>query len=268
MNGRDRADMYKMMIVDDEPNVVEGIRDCIKWGRYGVVVCATAYDGADALEKSHLTKPDIVIADIRMPEMNGLDMINEMRRNLPESVFIVISAFEHFEYAKRAINMGVTAYLTKPVRAREIVEKVAEAVEKLDGYKSADGVDVGGDIADCYDVIDQAKNFIEMNRRRQTDVSLEEVAAHVSLSSAYFSRLFKKETGMLFVEYVKRKKLDAAKAMLLQTNMKVYAISKRLGYKSVQYFATMFKEREGMTPGEFRAKKRGDKKYKTDTKRI
>jgi two-component system response regulator YesN len=251
--------MYKMMIVDDEPNVVEGIRDSIKWGKYGVKVCATAYDGADALKKSYQTKPDIVIADIRMPEMNGLDMISQMRSNLPGAVFIVISAFEHFEYAKRAINMGVTAYLTKPVRAREIIEKVVEAVEKLGGKSLAcgEGVALGTEPGACYDVIEDAKRFIERNRRRRMDVSLEEVAAHVSLSGAYFSRLFKKETGILFVEYMKQKKLDEAKALLVQTNMKVYDISQRLGYKSVQYFATMFKEREGMTPSEFRSKKAG-----------
>lgn len=251
--------LYRMMIVDDEPYVVEGIRDSIPWSKYGVRVCAEAYDGLSALEKARQTRPDIIIADIRMPELNGMAFIEQARAFLPEAKFILISAFAEFEWAQKALSLGVLQYLVKPVRMTEIIDAVKRAASALDAQEQARQAARRQD-ASGMEGMEAAKAYIRAHW--QENVTLSEVAAHVSFSPSYLSRRFKKETGHLFVDYVKQVKFDHAKRLLETTGMKVYEISALLGYQSVQYFTTMFKQMAGQSPFEYRQKCRDAKQGK------
>jgi YesN/AraC family two-component response regulator len=160
---------------------------------------------------------------------------------LPEARFILISAFEQFDYAREAIALEVQAYLTKPVKPSEIIDAVLKTIRKLKKDRTllpeANADDLYEEVS--HDVILEATNYIE--KFQYKELTLADVAAHVALSTSYFSRLFKKETGMLFVDYMKHKKIERAKRLLLRTNKKVYAISQELGYQSVQYLPPCLK---------------------------
>ncbi|WP_181150914.1 response regulator transcription factor [Paenibacillus sp. PCH8] len=113
--------MYKVLLVDDEPSIREGLTTIIEWEKYGFQVIGTAASGREALSRFEELEPDLTIIDIRMPGMTGLEVIKEVRRNHPSSHFLILSGYADFDYAKKAISYGVDGYLLKPVDEEEII---------------------------------------------------------------------------------------------------------------------------------------------------
>ena len=251
--------MYKLMIVDDEPMVVEGIRDGIPWETYDVQVVAYAYNGTEALTLCRQETPDIIITDIKMPGISGLDFISQAQQIVPHARFIIVSAFELFSYAQTAITLNVQAYLVKPVRSTVIVNTVLQAIQNIQNDRNHPKFQTGETEMVSYNMIEQAKAYIDQHIHEE--IALGDVAACVNLSPAYFSRVFKKEVGMAFVDYVRLVKVKKAKLLLTTTNRKVYEIAQDLGYQSIRYFIAIFKAAQGETPQEYRnshQRRRGD----------
>ena len=128
--------MYRMLIADDEQIVLDGLTKSINWQEYNVEVVATALNGTDALELAKNTMPDIVITDIKMPGLNGLELIKQLRQFLPDAVVIIISAYEQFEFAKEAIKYGVFSYITKMIKKQAIIDTIENAVKLLEKRNS------------------------------------------------------------------------------------------------------------------------------------
>ena len=105
--------MLKIMVVDDESIVIESIKYIIEKNFKDIKVECIAHSGREAIEKAEATKPDIILMDIKMPGINGIDAIKEIKGILPNAQIIIVSACEQFEYAKEAVNLGVTEYLLK-----------------------------------------------------------------------------------------------------------------------------------------------------------
>jgi two-component system, response regulator YesN len=124
--------MYKLFIVDDEKVVIDGLLSVVDWHEHQVEVVGTALDGNSAYDLIVEAKPNIVMADIRMPGLNGLDLIQKVKSVNPETVFIIISGYTQFAYAKRAIELEAIDYLTKPIELDEIIATVKRAIEKYD----------------------------------------------------------------------------------------------------------------------------------------
>lgn len=124
--------MYKLFIVDDEKVVIDGLLSVVDWHEHQVEVVGTAMDGNSAYDLIVEAKPNIVMADIRMPGLNGLDLIQKVKSVIPDTVFIIISGYTQFAYAKRAIELEAIDYLTKPIELDEIIATVKRAIEKYD----------------------------------------------------------------------------------------------------------------------------------------
>ncbi|MGV2887041.1 response regulator transcription factor [Paenibacillus taichungensis] len=116
--------MYKVLLVDDEPSIREGLTTIIDWEKYGFQVIATAASGREAITRFEELEPDLTIIDIRMPGMTGLDVIEEVRQHHPGSHFLILSGYADFDYAKKAISFGVDGYLLKPVDEEEIISEL------------------------------------------------------------------------------------------------------------------------------------------------
>lgn len=127
--------MYKVLIADDEVKVVQLIKSLIKWEALKLELVGVAHDGIEAMDKINVLKPDIVITDIRMPGYNGLELIEATKRHYPETDFIIISGYQHFDYAHNAIKYGVKDYLLKPLNEDEINRTLAGVVRKYDHEK-------------------------------------------------------------------------------------------------------------------------------------
>lgn len=123
--------MIKVLIVDDEPKLREGMRTLIPWEEEGYTVVATAANGYEALDKFRELKPGLVMADIRMPGMTGLELIAELRKENPGCHVLILSGYADFEYAKQAISYHIDGYLLKPVDEEELISYLQELREKI-----------------------------------------------------------------------------------------------------------------------------------------
>lgn len=120
--------MYKVLVVDDEPYMLEGWRSIIDWHAYGYELCATASDGEDALEAIKACAPDLIITDIQMPVINGLELIRIIREELHlQTKVVIVSGYSHFPYVKEAIRYQVDHYVLKPI----VIEEIHELLESL-----------------------------------------------------------------------------------------------------------------------------------------
>ena len=126
--------MYKVLLVDDEPFAIEGLQLLIDWRKFGFEINGVCANGEEAVEAIRMSKPDLVVTDIHMPAMNGLELIEEARRLGHDStMFVITSGYSDFNYARQAIRLGVSNYLTKPVdtvEADEMLERLAQELKE------------------------------------------------------------------------------------------------------------------------------------------
>lgn len=123
---------YRIMIVDDEPDMREGIVQCVPWQQIGYEVAAEAENGKDALEKLENNEIDVVLTDIKMPFMDGLTMAREVNRLYPGVKIIILSGFDEFAYAKEAVSLNIAEYVLKPINAAELSEVLTRLHKTLD----------------------------------------------------------------------------------------------------------------------------------------
>lgn len=127
--------MYKLMIVDDEQIEREGMAQFIPWDKYGIEICGTAWNGADALEKIPECEPDIVLTDIKMPVMNGIELISKLHQTNRNIVIIVLSGYGEYEFTSQAMEYGVRHYILKPCDEEKIVAVVNDAKKEVEQRK-------------------------------------------------------------------------------------------------------------------------------------
>jgi two-component system response regulator YesN len=127
--------MYKLLIVEDERREREGLIGFLDWESLGVCLAGAARDGREGLELAKDLTPDIVITDIRMPLMDGLEMIRRLRAFLPDGQIIIVSGYDEFSYAKQAISLGVSEYILKPVEEEPLVNAVRAAISRREAVR-------------------------------------------------------------------------------------------------------------------------------------
>jgi len=127
--------MYKILLVDDEYFHREALKHSISWEEYGCTICGEANNGLAGIEQAIDLLPDIVLVDISMPFMDGLEMIENTKRVLPEAIYAIITGYSEFEYAKRGIELGIKYFVVKPVDDIELVKIINQMVQELDARK-------------------------------------------------------------------------------------------------------------------------------------
>ena len=123
--------MYQVMIVDDEPIVRESLKT-FPWMSHQCELAACADNGYDALTQLQHQNIDIIISDIRMPQLNGLDFANKVREINPNVEIILLTGYAEFEYAKRALTLGIREYLLKPFRFEDVAKALASCIQELE----------------------------------------------------------------------------------------------------------------------------------------
>ncbi|MBQ8964705.1 MAG: response regulator, partial [Clostridia bacterium] len=124
--------MYRVVLVDDERMILEGLSRVVPWEKLGCAVSGTASNGREGLDLVRRVKPDILMTDIRMPNMDGLRMVAALRSEFPDLQITVLTAFRDFEYAQTALNLGVCRYLLKPSKMDELNEAIRTMIARLD----------------------------------------------------------------------------------------------------------------------------------------
>lgn len=128
--------MYNVLLVDDERIILEGISSMVDWEEHGARLTGTARNGIEALDFIEKHKPDIVISDIKMPGMDGLQLVEKAMHAAPETAFILLSGYSEFDYARKAMQFGVKHYLLKPCNENAIIDALREAMDELEGERN------------------------------------------------------------------------------------------------------------------------------------
>lgn len=248
--------MYKVLIIDDEIFIREGMRTIIPWEQLNCEVVGEAEDGEEGIEKIMALKPHIVISDIRMPRKNGLDMIAEIKSINQNVQIIILTGFREFEYAQEAIRLGVLRFLLKPSKLDEIKEAIEAATKNigvLQEEKEMDPQKVQANEGEKPQfLVKQAIDYINKHYNQKLD--LQTVADELYVSTWHLCKVIKKQTGTNFVDLLNEVRINNAKKLLLESNMKIYEIAEDVGYTDTAYFSKIFKKITEATPNEFRNK--------------
>ena len=249
--------MYRVVLVDDEHIILEGLSKVVPWSAMGCEVSGTASNGLEGLALIRRVRPDILLTDIRMPNMDGLGMIAALRSEFPRLQITVLTAFRDFEYAQTALNLGVCRYLLKPSKMDELNEAIRTMIDRLDalpkeeaaGAAPEDEGALAAGKAGNY-IVRQALDY--MRAHCSEHLSLGDVADHVYVSQWHLSKLINKHVNQSFFDILGRMRIDKAKALLADSTLRVHEVAEQAGYSDVGHFSKSFKKIVGMTPGEYR----------------
>lgn len=241
---------YRMLIVDDEPEILDSLKNLIERESKWDLDIDTAIFPIQALSLVEQNRYDIIMTDMKMPGMNGLEMINKIigiEGNADLKV-IFLTGYGDFDTLYIINKMENARYLLK----NESDEKILEAVELTINEIPADSViDRMADEGEFSAImISKSKDYIIDHLDR--NLSLNSIADWVNMSPSYFSRLFKQTTGENLSHYINKVRLDKAKNLIENSNMKIADISEEVGFESPAYFATYFKKATGHTPQTWR----------------
>ena len=244
--------MFNLIIADDEPRIRRGLRNCIDWTSLDVEVSGEAENGKQALSMIIKQQAQLLITDIRMPEMDGLELIEAIYSLKLNISVAIISGYSDFSYAQQAIRFGVTDYLLKPIEEDELIACIRRQIIRLESKTlETEEKDLSQRKATRNNrLVQHALDFIRENYTN--DISLGDVAAAISVHPNYLSNLFSKICGVRFSEYLCRLRIEKAKELMCEPHFKVYEVADMVGYNDYRWFSKLFKQIEGVTPKEFK----------------
>ncbi|WP_308722621.1 response regulator [Paenibacillus polysaccharolyticus] len=249
-----------ILIVDDEPRTREGIRKTLEAWSAGKNRIQTVASGVEAREWLASQPADLLITDVRMPELSGLSLVEAIQHFPGKPAVLIMSGYADFNYAQQAIKLGVVDYLLKPIDKEQLLQTVQKALLLHEQQRR---------IQAMQDIVDPKLVDIRERREQQDNTPIGEALAYIEthlgepmtmreladslhLNSSYFSVLFKEQVGLNFSEYLMRKRVQRAKELLVQTNLPISEIAERVGYQTDKYFIKVFKSLENISPSKYR----------------
>ncbi len=213
----------------------------------------SAADGEEAVELVERYLPDLLITDIKMPVLGGLDLVERIRATNADIRIVIISGYSEFEYARRAIELGVDDYILKPIDAeglQEILRRIRIRLESSTGIVDKEyGLDRIG--AREEDLVKAIKVYLQENYRQP--YSLEKLAATFGCKTAYLLRLYNRITGSTPTQELIKLRVEKAKRLLVgHPNLEIKQVTSAVGYEDPLYFSRLFKRETGLAPTAFR----------------
>lgn len=251
--------MIRVLIADDERLEREALADLVIRRFEHEAVIQTAENGRRAADTAILWEADLILMDIEMPGINGLDAARAVLEQRPECKVIFVTAYSLFQYAHEAMHLGACDYLLKPVDPDEAEAAIRRAIRQIEaGRKLAELAPVApepaADTAEAEDrnalVMAHVRRYMEDNY--MFDLSLDSVSEILHISPAYLSAQFKKYQKMNFLDCLTELRINAAKQLLTDPLRSAAEVASMVGYEDASYFARAFKKRTGMTPTQYR----------------
>lgn len=249
--------MYKLLIADDDYAIRNGLCTYFPWNELGFDVVFQAENGREALDYILKNPVDIILCDIMMPVLSGLDLSDELVQRKIKLKIIFFSAYRDFSYAQHAIKNGVRSYIVKSTKYNELVKVFQEMKNEMDEerasyYNIAANAVKAENRADANTsgkIISTVKQYVADNF---VDATLETAASLIYMNSFYLSKLFKQKTGENFSDYLIKVKMHKAAELLRNMELKTYEISELVGYSNPKNFTRAFKVFFGVSPREYR----------------
>ena len=245
--------MFRVILIDDEPLIVEGLKKVVRWEEYQCTVVATAEDAEKGAELIRTLQPDILFTDIRMPGVDGLTMLAGLRSEFPDLQVTVLTGFRDVAYAQEAIRLGVARFLLKPSRMDEIREALAcmtARLEKKHTEQSAEQEEPEERENAGSFLVNRALDYLEEHYAEK--LTLQEVADACYVSQWHLSKLLNRYTKKNFYDLLNNRRIRAAKELLADPSLRIGDIGEMIGYADPAHFARVFRKIAGMSANEYR----------------
>ena len=223
--------MLRVVIADDDIAAAMRLRSFLREEQMPIEIIAEVGDGRSALETVLMEKPDLVFIDVQMPRMNGLEVVSRAKEEHSTAKFIVITAYNSFDFAQRALRLRADDILLKPISRDQLIASVNRAV----GMQFSSNRQVN-------------EILLYIGAHLHEPMTLQKIADQFFISSYHLSHLFKKYMGMTCIDCIHWMRIERAKELLRGTNLSIKEISERTGYSNLNNFYMHFKKLTGMTP--------------------
>lgn len=271
--------MIRLLIADDEKLEREALAELIQRRFEREVVLEVAENGRKAADTAVLWGADLILMDIEMPGMSGLDAARAVLAQRPSCRVIFVTAYSLFQYAHEAVHLGACDYLLKPVDPDELEASVRRAMRQIETERKLEELAAARPQPEQTDTEEEAEDAPEESENSQTalvmahvrrylednymfDLSLDSVGEILHISPAYLSAQFKKYQKMNFLDCLTELRINAAKELLADPFRSSAEVASMVGYEDASYFARAFKKRTGMTPTQYR--RQAGRKAKAD----
>lgn len=243
--------MKKLLICDDEQTIRKGLTSIIEKRYSNITLIDPSANGYDAFQKILDHQPDVVLMDINMPGMSGLEVIEKSMMHAPCTKFIIVSGYDEFQYAQKAIRLNVSDYLLKPIDRQKLFETIdrllRQAMQReIEEARTSEPLPLS--------LGQDATSYI-YRHYQDTNLSLSMLSAQLHVSCSYLSKVIKKETEMSFSELLTKVRMETAITLLIShPQLSTLQVSEKTGYKNQHYFSKVFRQYTGLTPSEYREK--------------
>lgn len=246
--------MYRVVLIDDEAIIVEGLQRVIDWKAHNCQVVATAHDALSGTDIIREYCPHIIFTDIKMPGDDGLTMLAGLKGEFPNTQISVLTGYRDFEYAQKAIRLGVSRFLLKPSKMDELEEALNHMTSVLDALpkeelEKPEEAEPADNSANSF-LVRQAQSYI--TEHYDQHLSLQEVADHCYVSQWYLSKLLHKHLGIPFYDLLNSVRVQKAKELLEDPALRISEIAEQVGYADTAHFSRVFKKSEGVSAGDWR----------------
>ncbi|PWJ50718.1 response regulator transcription factor [Faecalicatena contorta] len=233
----------RILIAEDEKRARKGLSSLIASLSEDYEIIAETANGRDALEMIKTLKPNLAFMDVKMPFMNGIEAIEAATAAGCETKFVILTAYEEFDIARRAIGCGVLGYLVKPIVREEIVEIMKKVTPQ--SQKKISNESLSAKYPEIHPLIRRALKEIETNYAMV--INQGDLAKELGVSQEYFSNLFSKDIGIPFSKFLKEYRIEMAKALLLYGATDTREIPYAVGFSDEKYFNRVFKQVVGVS---------------------
>lgn len=271
--------MIRLLIADDEKLEREALAELVQRRFEREVVLEVAENGRKAADTAVLWGADLILMDIEMPGMSGLDAARAVLAQRPSCRVIFVTAYSLFQYAHEAVHLGACDYLLKPVDPDELEASVRRAMRQIETERKLEELAAARPQPEQTETEEEAEDAPEESENSQTalvmahvrrylednymfDLSLDSVGEILHISPAYLSAQFKKYQKMNFLDCLTELRINAAKELLSDPFRSSAEVASMVGYEDASYFARAFKKRTGMTPTQYR--RQAGRKAKVD----
>lgn len=221
--------MIRTVIIDDENTTEKIISYFVKQGNLPLSIVGSAKNGEEGVALIKSRDPDLVFVDIQMPLKNGFEVMSE----LPDRRYVIVTAFDTFEYARQALRLGAADIILKPIDLQQLEQSISRA----------SGWAFSGN-----DTVDAIAHYI--HEHYEENISLPRLSREFYLTPSHMARIFKRYTGKSLITYVHSVRIDKARE-LLAGGCSVKEASEAVGYGSLNNFYKYFKRFTGKTPARF-----------------
>ena len=248
--------MLKVLVVEDEEMIRKGIVLAVDWAALDCVVVGEAANGLQALEAVERYAPSLIITDLKMPVMDGLEMLRQLRERGNNAFVIILTAYDSFAYAQTALRLGAVDFLLKPFHDGELEQAVTRLKQRMD--RAGQGGEKGPAPLPLPELKkgDKSKHVLEAmayisEHYHEPNIGVAPIPQHLGISELHLSHTFKKETDYTLLNYLTRYRIHRAMELLRDCRLKVYEVAEQVGYRDIAYFSATFKKLVGMSPSEY-----------------